>query len=37
MAGTRREDLQAPQRLILDAGAIIALARRPYTLRSNPL
>lgn len=27
MAGTRREDLQAPQRLILDAGAVIALAR----------
>jgi predicted nucleic acid-binding protein len=27
MAGTRREDLQAPQRLILDSGAVIALAR----------
>jgi predicted nucleic acid-binding protein len=27
MAGTRRKDLQAPQRLILDAGAVIALAR----------
>ena len=23
MAGTRREDLQAPQRLILDSGAVI--------------
>jgi predicted nucleic acid-binding protein len=27
MAGTRREDLQAPQRLILDSGVVIALAR----------
>jgi predicted nucleic acid-binding protein len=27
MAGTRREGLQAPQRLILDSGAVIALAR----------
>jgi len=27
MAGTRRKDLEAPQRLILDAGAVIALAR----------
>jgi predicted nucleic acid-binding protein len=28
MAGTRREERQAPQRLILDSGAVIALARR---------
>ncbi len=27
MAGARRKDLQAPQRLILDSGAVIALAR----------
>lgn len=27
MAGTRRENRHAPQRLILDSGAIIALAR----------
>jgi predicted nucleic acid-binding protein len=27
MAGTRREGRQAPQRLILDSGAVIALAR----------
>jgi predicted nucleic acid-binding protein len=27
MAGTRRESRQAPQRLILDSGAVIALAR----------
>ena len=27
MAVTRKRDLQAPQRLILDAGAVIALAR----------
>jgi predicted nucleic acid-binding protein len=34
MAGSRREELQAPQRLILDSGAVIALARRDGRARA---
>lgn len=34
MAGTRRADLQAPQRLILDSGAVIALARGDQRARA---
>jgi predicted nucleic acid-binding protein len=34
MAGPRREDRQAPQRLILDSGAVIALARGEQRARA---
>lgn len=34
MAGTRREGRQAPQRLILDSGAVIALARGDQRARA---
>jgi predicted nucleic acid-binding protein len=34
MAGTRRTSHQAPQRLILDAGAVIALTRGDRRVRS---
>jgi predicted nucleic acid-binding protein len=34
MAGTRRENRQAPQRLILDSGAVIALARGEQRARA---
>lgn len=34
MAGTRRDDRQAPQRLILDSGAVIALARGDQRARA---
>lgn len=34
MAGTRRESRQAPQRLILDSGAVIALARGDQKARA---
>lgn len=34
MAGTRRESRQAPQRLILDSGAVIALARGDQRARA---
>lgn len=34
MAGTRREGRQAPQRLILDSGAVIALARGEQRARA---
>jgi predicted nucleic acid-binding protein len=34
MADTRREGLQAPQRLILDSGAVIALARGEQRARA---
>lgn len=34
MAGTRREERQTPQRLILDSGAVIALARRDARARA---
>ena len=34
MAGTRREVRQAPQRLILDSGAVIALARGDQRARA---
>jgi predicted nucleic acid-binding protein len=34
MAGTRRTSRQAPQRLILDAGAVIALTRGDRRVRS---
>ena len=34
MAGTRRECHQAPQRLILDSGAVIALARGDQRARA---
>lgn len=34
MAGSRREDRQAPQRLILDSGAVIALSRGDQRARA---
>jgi predicted nucleic acid-binding protein len=34
MAGTRRESRQTPQRLILDSGAVIALARGDQRARA---
>lgn len=34
MAGSRREDRQTPQRLILDSGAVIALARGEQRARA---
>lgn len=34
MAGTRRAGIQAPQRLILDSGAVIALARGDQRARA---
>jgi predicted nucleic acid-binding protein len=34
MAGSRRENVQAPQRLILDSGAVIALSRGDQRARA---